>query len=105
MCIRDSIVTVQDEVKILNMDLVGRKSAEVVLYEARNTVLTVGELIDEANKKHLSTLWSMRSSSGTVNICSNVIEKLRDRIVGRSAAEDIIDPRTGEMIVRVNEEI
>ena len=52
-----------------------------------------------------ATLWKMRGREGSVVICSNVIEKLRDRIVGRIAAEDIEDPRTGEMIVRTNEEI
>lgn len=34
-----------------------------------------------------------------------LIETLRDRIVGRMAAEDIIDPATGELIVAINEEI
>ncbi len=34
-----------------------------------------------------------------------VIEHLRDRIVGRVAAEDIVDPETGETIVHLNEEI
>jgi DNA-directed RNA polymerase subunit beta' len=33
------------------------------------------------------------------------IEKLRERIIGRIAAEDIIDPKTKEVIVPVNEEI
>ncbi|SDF84956.1 DNA-directed RNA polymerase subunit beta' [Sporolituus thermophilus] len=36
---------------------------------------------------------------------ASVIESLRDRIVGRVAAEDIIDETTGEFIVRLNEEI
>ncbi|EAX47693.1 DNA-directed RNA polymerase, beta' subunit [Thermosinus carboxydivorans Nor1] len=36
---------------------------------------------------------------------ASVIESLRDRIVGRVAAEDIIDENTGEVIVRLNEEI
>ncbi|HHV61747.1 MAG TPA: DNA-directed RNA polymerase subunit beta' [Firmicutes bacterium] len=34
-----------------------------------------------------------------------VIETLRDRIIGRLALEDIINPATGEVIVRKNEEI
>ncbi len=34
-----------------------------------------------------------------------VIEQLRDRIVGRVALEDIVDPITGEVIVNANEEI
>ena len=34
-----------------------------------------------------------------------VIESLGDRIVGRVALEDIVHPRTGEVIVRANEEI
>ncbi|SDF74607.1 DNA-directed RNA polymerase subunit beta' [Sporomusa acidovorans] len=34
---------------------------------------------------------------------SGIIESLRDRIVGRVAAEDIVDPATGETIVKLNE--
>src|SRR4030095_9558861 len=34
-----------------------------------------------------------------------VIEPLRDRIVGRVAMEDIVDPFTGGVIIRTNEEI
>jgi len=34
-----------------------------------------------------------------------IIEPLRDRIIGRYAAEDIVNPETGELIVRVNEMI
>jgi len=36
---------------------------------------------------------------------TEVIESLKERIVGRIAREDIIDPNTGEIIVRENEEI
>ena len=36
---------------------------------------------------------------------NGVIEPLRDRIIGRVAAEDITDPKTGEIIVRMNDEI
>lgn len=36
---------------------------------------------------------------------SGVIEPLRDRIVGRIAAEEILDPATGELIVALNQEI
>ena len=35
----------------------------------------------------------------------SLVENLAARIVGRCAAEDIIDPRTGEVIVRLNEMI
>jgi len=34
---------------------------------------------------------------------SGVIESLKDRIVGRMAAEDIIDPATGEIIVKISD--
>ncbi|MDO4177171.1 MAG: DNA-directed RNA polymerase subunit beta' [Bacillota bacterium] len=34
-----------------------------------------------------------------------VIEKLKDRIVGRTALDDIVDPATGEVIVECDEEI
>jgi DNA-directed RNA polymerase subunit beta' len=34
-----------------------------------------------------------------------IIEPLKDRIVGRIAAEDIVDPKTGEVIVQLNQEI
>jgi DNA-directed RNA polymerase subunit beta' len=34
-----------------------------------------------------------------------VIEPLRDRIVGRVAMEDIVDPFTGDLIIKTNEEI
>ncbi|CQR71601.1 DNA-directed RNA polymerase subunit beta' [Sporomusa ovata DSM 2662] len=34
---------------------------------------------------------------------SGVIESLKDRIVGRMAAEDIIDPATGETIVKISD--
>ncbi len=34
-----------------------------------------------------------------------VIEALRLRVVGRTALEDVVDPRTGEVIVEANEEI
>jgi DNA-directed RNA polymerase subunit beta' len=34
-----------------------------------------------------------------------VIEPLRDRIVGRVAMEDIVDPFTGDLIIRTNQEI
>ncbi len=36
---------------------------------------------------------------------ASVIEPLRDRIVGRIAAEEIVDPATGEVIVPLNDEI
>jgi DNA-directed RNA polymerase subunit beta' len=36
---------------------------------------------------------------------SGVIESLKDRIVGRFIAEDIIDPKTGEVIVKINDTI
>lgn len=36
---------------------------------------------------------------------TGVIESLKDRIVGRFVAEDIIDPKTGEAIVRTNDTI
>ncbi|WP_425059804.1 DNA-directed RNA polymerase subunit beta' [Sporomusa carbonis] len=36
---------------------------------------------------------------------SGVIESLKDRIVGRISAEDIVDPTTGEIIVKINDEI
>ena len=99
------IAAVQDEVGILNIDLAGRKSAELVLNENGESLLRVGDLLDETNHKHLTMLWTMRGNAGVVHICSNVIEKLRDRIVGRIAAEDIVDPKTGDLIVRINEEI
>ena len=95
----------QDELRILNLDLVGRKSAELILNEQGVSILRVGELLDESAKNHLSVLWQLRGNAGTVNLCSNVIENLRDRIVGRIAAEDILDPQTGEILVRINDEI
>ncbi|HWR39923.1 MAG TPA: DNA-directed RNA polymerase subunit beta' [Patescibacteria group bacterium] len=36
---------------------------------------------------------------------AGVIEALRDRIIGRVSAEDIVNPETGEMVVRLNQEI
>ena len=99
------VSAIRDEIRILNMDLIGKKSAELVLDESGNSLIQVGDLLDETNKKNITTLWRLRGDAGTFTICSNVIEKLRDRIVGRSAAEDIADPKTGEMIVRLNEEI
>ena len=99
------VSAIRDEIRILNMDLIGKKSAELVLDESGNSLIQVGDLLDETNKKNITTLWRLRGDAGTFTICSNVIEKLRDRIVGRSAAEDISDPKTGEMIVRLNEEI
>ncbi|MHC1760293.1 MAG: DNA-directed RNA polymerase subunit beta' [Negativicutes bacterium] len=99
------ISSIRDEIRVLNMDLIGKKSAELVLDESGNSLVQVGDLLDENNKKNITTLWRLRGDAGTFTICSNVIEKLRDRIVGRSAAEDIADPKTGEMIVRLNEEI
>lgn len=36
---------------------------------------------------------------------SGVIETLKDRIVGRFVAEDIADPKTGELIVKINDTI
>ncbi len=99
------IAEVQDEVRILNLDLAGRKSAELVLDDAGDCVIQVGDLLDETNQQHLTKLWRQRGNTGIIQICSNVIEKLRDRIVGRIAAEDIADPKTGELIVRTNEEI
>ncbi len=36
---------------------------------------------------------------------TGVIESLKDRIVGRVAAEEITDPATGEVIVKLNDEI
>ncbi|SHF82758.1 DNA-directed RNA polymerase subunit beta' [Caldanaerobius fijiensis DSM 17918] len=36
---------------------------------------------------------------------NEIIEKLEDRIIGRTAAEDIIHPETGEVLVAKNEEI
>ncbi|HHY46633.1 MAG TPA: DNA-directed RNA polymerase subunit beta' [Firmicutes bacterium] len=42
---------------------------------------------------------------GALTEGGEVIEPLRDRAVGRVAAEDIINPATGEVIVRRNQEI
>jgi DNA-directed RNA polymerase subunit beta' len=36
---------------------------------------------------------------------SGVIEALKDRIVGRFVAEDIVDPKTGELIIKINDTI
>ncbi len=36
---------------------------------------------------------------------TEVIESLQDRIVGRVAARDVVDPRSGEVLVRAGEEI
>ncbi|KAF1854340.1 hypothetical protein Lal_00045294 [Lupinus albus] len=36
---------------------------------------------------------------------SGVIEPLRDRIIGRISAEEIVDPKTGEVVVALNQEI
>ncbi len=36
---------------------------------------------------------------------NETIEKLDDRIIGRSAVEDVVDPNTGEVIAAANEEI
>jgi DNA-directed RNA polymerase subunit beta' len=99
------IAATRNEIRVLNMDLVGKKSAELVLDESGKAIIQVGDLLDENNKKNITTLWHLRGDAGTFTICSNVIEKLRDRIVGRSAAEDIMDPKTGEVIVLTNEEI
>jgi DNA-directed RNA polymerase subunit beta' len=35
----------------------------------------------------------------------DIIQSLRDRVLGRVAAEDVRDPRTGEIIVQANQEI
>jgi DNA-directed RNA polymerase subunit beta' len=42
---------------------------------------------------------------GEITEGDQVIEKLEERVTGRFAAEDIKDPRTGEIIARANEEI
>ena len=36
---------------------------------------------------------------------NEVIEKLEDRLTGRTAAEDVVDPKTGELIVEKNHEM
>ncbi|EGO64229.1 DNA-directed RNA polymerase subunit beta' [Acetonema longum] len=36
---------------------------------------------------------------------SSVIESLKDRIIGRIIAEDIVDPKTGELVIKTNEAI
>ena len=36
---------------------------------------------------------------------TDIIEKLEDRILGRIAAEDVVDPNTGEILVAKNQEI
>ncbi|MBN1777201.1 MAG: DNA-directed RNA polymerase subunit beta' [Clostridiales bacterium] len=38
-----------------------------------------------------------------ISINNQVIESLEDRLVGRVAAEDIVDPKTGEIVVVLNE--
>ncbi|HPF88727.1 MAG TPA: DNA-directed RNA polymerase subunit beta', partial [Candidatus Limiplasma sp.] len=38
-----------------------------------------------------------------ISINNQVIESLEDRLIGRVAAEDIVDPKTGEIIVALNE--
>ena len=40
-----------------------------------------------------------------ITIGNQVIESLEDRLLGRVAAEDIVDPTTGEIIVALNETI
>ncbi|MGE5553275.1 MAG: DNA-directed RNA polymerase subunit beta' [Betaproteobacteria bacterium] len=42
---------------------------------------------------------------GAIKEGNEVIEPLRDRIVGRFAAEDVVDPATGELFVRKDEMI
>ena len=100
-----ALIGEQEELRVLNTDLVGRKSAELILNDQGDSLLRAGELLDETNKHHISQLWKLRGNAGIVNLCSNVIENLRDRIVGRIAAEDIMDPKTGEILVKINDEI
>ncbi len=38
-----------------------------------------------------------------ISINNQVIESLEDRLIGRVAAEDIVDPKTGEILVALNE--
>jgi DNA-directed RNA polymerase subunit beta' len=100
-----SLAGVRDEIRVLNLDMVGRKSAELVFNSDGKEVIRVGEMVDEEAKKQLTQLISMRGAEGFISLCSNVIEPLRDRIVGRIAAENIVDQFTGELLVKLNEEI
>jgi len=42
---------------------------------------------------------------GEIKDGTNVIEKLEDRITGRTALEDVVHPETGDILVRAGEEI
>ncbi|MDL2280265.1 DNA-directed RNA polymerase subunit beta' [Selenomonadales bacterium OttesenSCG-928-I06] len=95
----------------------------------KNTVEDIVETIDEGTKvlleadtplteEHIENI--LASNVKEVKVRNNnikgiqveaitegtgVIEMLKDRIVGRISAEDIVDPETGELIVGINEEI
>ena len=47
----------------------------------------------------------MEISTFTNSSSDDVVESLKERITGRTAAEDILDPETGEIIVHANEMI
>ena len=100
-----SLSGARDEIRVLNLDMVGRKSAELIFNADGKEVIRVGEMVDEDAKKHLTQLITMRGAEGFISLCSNVIEPLRDRIVGRIAAENIYDQFSGELLVKLNEEI
>jgi len=97
-----SLAAVREDVYVFNSVMVGRKSAELVLTKDGTRILQVGDLLAE---RHLADLLSIKGLLGHITVCSNIIEVLKDRIVGRISAEDIIDPVAGDVIVKINDEI
>jgi DNA-directed RNA polymerase subunit beta' len=57
-------------------------------------------IVSEPDCGTVKGIWAEAITEG-----GEVIENLRDRIIGRVALEDVIDPVTGEVLVEINQEI
>lgn len=99
------------------LEMLGKRTEEAVRDAAGNEMIPAGatmteELVDlvlDADVREVKVrndnITGIEVSDIVEEKGGGVIEHLKDRIIGRNAAEDIVDPATGECLVRINEEI
>ncbi len=96
-------------------EMLGKNTAEAVKNSAGDEVVAVGvplteELIDEILSGDVREVKVRNNNIKGIEVeaiteGTGVIEPLKDRIIGRVAAEEIADPATGEIVVPLNGEI
>ncbi len=96
-------------------EMLGKHTAEAVITISGQEIIPAGIPLTEADIEAILSSDAKEVKVRNNNIKgieiqaitegSSVIEPLKDRIIGRVTAEDVVDPQTGELIVGQNQEI